>query len=86
MKNKITPHEPGEPLLASADEAIAEGETSQKRWEQWEKQNQLRSVCIQLPENEYITLEKLAIQQGKTTSQVIQNLVHGVMATLQINR
>lgn len=84
MKEKIPPHEPGEPLLSSVDDAFAEAEASQQRWELWEKQNQLRSLRVQLPEVDYTTLEKLAAQQGKTTAQLIQNLVHGVMVTLKI--
>lgn len=84
MKDKIPPHEPGEPLLSSVDEAFEDAEMSQKRWEQWELDRQLRSVRIQLPESEYAKLEKIANRQGKTTSQIIQNLVHGVMATLHM--
>ena len=66
------------------DEAFAEAEASQQRWEQWEKQNQLRSSRVQLPEMDYATLERLAAQQGKTPAQLLQNLVHGVMSTLKI--
>ena len=82
MSHSIAPHEPKEVLVDSVDEVFDEAETSQKRWQEWERKNQLRSVRIQLPEAEYRVLEDLAKKQTKTTPQLIQALLDSILSTL----
>lgn len=82
MNHKITPHEPEEMLVSSVDEAFQDAEASQKRWQEWERQHQLKSVRIEVPEMEYTVLEDLARRQGKTVPQIIQALLNGIMSTL----
>jgi hypothetical protein len=82
MSGPITPHEPEELLVSSIDEAFQEAEASQKRWQEWERRHQLKSVRIELPEAEYTVLEHLAERQAKTTPQLIQALLDSVLSTL----
>ena len=82
MSDSNVPQQVKELLVCSVDEAFADAEISQKRWEQWEIKNRLTPVAIQLPEAEYKILEDLAIQQQTTAPELIQSLVHSVLSTL----
>ena len=64
MSHSIAPHEPKE-LLVSVDEVFEEAEASQKRWQEWEREHQLKSVRIQLSEAKYQVLEDLAKEQNR---------------------
>jgi len=65
MNHKITPHEPEEMLVFSVDEVFQDAAASQKRWQEWERQNKMKSVRIEVSEMEYTVLEDLAQRQGK---------------------
>jgi len=78
---QITTHEPEE-LLLSGEDALKDAEESEKRWQEWEQKNQLRSIRIDLPKNEYDALEDFAKKQDKTVSQVVQALLDGVLSAL----
>lgn len=82
MNHKITPHEPEEELLSSADEAFQDAEESQKRWEVWEQKHQMKSVRIEVPQVEYSLLQDLARQQGKTVAQFIQAILISALPAL----
>ncbi|MBI1930326.1 hypothetical protein HYR99_39505 [Candidatus Poribacteria bacterium] len=82
MSHSIAPHEPKELLVDSVDEVFAEAEASQKRWQEWEREHQLKSVRIQLSEAKYQVLEDLAKEQTKTTPQLIQALLDSILSTL----
>jgi hypothetical protein len=82
MNLQITPHEPEEALVSSVDEMFQDAEASQKRWQEWERQHQMKSVRIEVPEMEYTVLEDLARRQGKTVPQIIQALLNSIMSTL----
>jgi len=79
---KITSHEPEEALVSSVDEIFQDAAASQKRWQEWERQHQMKSVHIEVPEMEYTVLEDLAQRQGKTVPQIIQALLNSIMSTL----
>jgi len=64
MSHSIAPHEPKELLVDSVDEVFEEAEASQKRWQEWEREHQLKSVRIQLSEAKYQVLEDLAKEQA----------------------
>ena len=82
MSHSIAPHEPKERLVDSVDEVFEEAEASQKRWQEWEREHQLKSVRIQLSEAKYQVLEDLAKEQTKTTPQLIQALLDSILSTL----
>lgn len=73
-------------LLASVDEAFADAGESEKRWQEWEKEQRLTSISIQLPEQEYQILQRLAVEQKKSAPQLVQSLVHNVLSALLISR
>lgn len=80
MINKITPHEPEEELL-SAEDALRDAEESEKRWQMWELKERQR-ILIELPQSEYILLEEIANQQGKTVSELVRTLLESVLSAL----
>lgn len=82
MSHNITPHEPEETLVSSVDEIFQEAEASQQRWQEWERQHQIKSVRIEVPEANYTVLVDLAQRQGKTVPQIIQALLNSVLTTL----
>ncbi len=82
MTAAITPHEPDEELLASADEVFQEADASEKYWREWEERKRLKSIRIEMPELAYRTLMEVAQQQGKTVTQVVQILMDGILSTL----
>lgn len=82
MSHQITPHEPGEALVSSVDEVFQDADASQKRWQQWAQNHQMKAVRIEVPEAEYAMLEDLAQRQGKTVPQIIQALLDGILSTL----
>jgi len=82
MNHKVTPHEPEEELLSSAEEAFQDADESQKRWEVWERKHQIKSVRIEVPQAEYAVLQDLAQQQGKTVAQFIQTILVGALPAL----
>lgn len=82
MSHNITPHEPEEVLVSSVDEIFQDAEESQRRWLEWEKWHQLKSVRIAVPEAEYTVLEDLAQKQGKTVAQIIEALLNSILSTL----
>lgn len=81
MMVQITAHEPEE-LLLSGEDALRDAEESEKRWREWERKHQLKSIRIDLPQSEYDLLEDLAKKQGKTVSQVVQALLDSVLSAL----
>ena len=69
MTSPITPHEPNELIVSSVDEAFADAEASEKRWQEWQSKHQLKPVSILLPEGEYTALANLATKQKKAAPQ-----------------
>lgn len=40
-------------LVSSVDEVLQDAAASQKRWQEWERQHQMKAVRIEVPEVEY---------------------------------
>jgi len=69
-------------LVSSVDEIFEDADASQQRWQAWERQHQMKSIRIEVPQVEYTMLEDLAQRQGKTVPQIIQALLDGILSTL----
>lgn len=80
MKKKYAPHEPEEEVL-SATEAIRDAENSEARWKTFEKDQRLCRLLVELPEPAFSKLEKLALQRRRTVSNLVEEVITGLVDT-----
>ncbi len=80
MSKQYTPHEPVEELL-SVEDAFRDAELSEKRWQAFGHEQQLRRVVIELAEPAYWTLEDLARRQSRTVPRVIEQVINQLLTT-----
>jgi hypothetical protein len=78
MKKKYAPHEPEEEVLSAA-EAFNDAEQSEARWQAFEREERLRRVLVELPEPAFSKLEKLALQRGRTVSNLVEEVITGLL-------
>ena len=78
MKKKYAPHEPEEEVLSAA-EAFNDAEQSEARWQAFEREERLRRVLVELPEPAFSKLEKLALQRGRTVSNLVEEVITGLV-------
>ncbi len=78
MKKKYAPHEPEEDVLSAA-EAFNDAEQSEARWQAFEREERLRRVLVELPEPAFSKLEKLALQRGRTVSNLVEEVITGLL-------
>lgn len=81
MKKEYAPHEPEEEVLSAAD-AFKDAEQSEARWQAFEREERLRRVLVELPEPAFSKLEKLALQRGRTVSNLVEEVITGLMDAL----
>jgi hypothetical protein len=78
MKKEYAPHEPEEEVLSAAD-AFKDAEQSEARWQAFEREERLRRVLVELPEPAFSKLEKLALQRGRTVSNLVEEVITGLL-------
>jgi hypothetical protein len=78
MKNRYLPHEPEEEVL-SADDAFLDAEQSEARWQMFDRDEKLCRVLVELPEPAFSKLEKLALQKGRTVSNLVEEVITGLV-------
>ena len=76
----IAPHEPQEELASAAD-AFADAQNSETRWQAFEAQHGIKRVFIELPEPTYSALERLAEQQRRSVSTLIERVIQDLVVT-----
>lgn len=59
MRKMYVPHEPDEPVL-SAQDAFADAERSEERWQTFEQSRGLKRVLVELPEPTFLALQQAA--------------------------
>lgn len=78
MKKEYAPHEPEEEVLSTAD-AFKDAEQSEARWQSFEREERLRRILVELPEPAFSKLEKLAVQRGRTVSNLVEEVITGLV-------
>lgn len=78
MKKEYAPHEPEEEVLSAAD-AFKDAEQSEARWQSFEREERLRRILVELPEPAFSKLEKLAVQRGRTVSNLVEEVITGLV-------
>ncbi len=78
MKKEYAPHEPEEEVLSAAD-AFKDAEQSETRWQAFEREERLRRILVELPEPAFSKLEKLAVQRGRTVSNLVEEVITGLV-------
>jgi len=81
MIKKYSPHEPEEEVLSAAD-AFQDAENSEARWQAFERGERLRRLLVELPEPAFSKLEKLALRRGRTVSNLVEEVITGLVDTL----
>ena len=74
----IAPHEPEEELL-SVDEAFADAQNSESRWQVFDIEHGLKRVFIELPQPLYEALERLAHQRRQNVPVFIERVMRDLM-------
>jgi len=78
MKKKFAPHEPEEEVLSATD-AFLDAEQSESRWRDFEKDEGLCRVLVELPQPAFSKLEKLALQRKRTVSHLVEEVITGLV-------
>ncbi|MBN1812178.1 MAG: hypothetical protein JXA14_10110 [Anaerolineae bacterium] len=63
-------HEPDEPLL-SVEDAYADAEQSEERWQAFEESHGLKRVLVDLPEPIFRALQRVAERQNQTVARLV---------------
>ena len=74
MKKNYLPHEPEEEVL-SAEDAFRDSEQSEARWQNFELDQKLRRLLVELPEPSFSKLEKPAQQRRRTVAHLVEEAI-----------
>lgn len=83
MSKRYAPHEPDEKLL-SAEDAFRDADLSEARWQDFEQEQRLKRVVIELREPAYETLEQLARRQNRTVSHMVEEAITQLFTTFAL--